>query len=124
LFEFAKSNGKVKWGTGPVRGSFTFYEPKMGLSIFSVYANGDMSLNPGWMTAWKKVKQEEEILESFAAELNQIPGINPLPEGAFYEPSYGDTYRSQKVKFLTQGDNLDKFEKAVLSLCQKIEAEQ
>jgi hypothetical protein len=123
LLDFAKRNGKIKWGTGAARGSFTFNEPKMGLSIFTVYSNGDMSLNPGWMIAWQKVKQREKILESFRAELNQIPGINTFPEGAFYQLS-GDAYRAQRVHFLTQGDNLERFENAVLSLCQAIEFEE
>lgn len=122
LLEFAKSNGRIKWGTGAVRGSFTFYEPRMRLSIFTVYSSGDMSLNPGWMIAWRRVKRREEILESFRAELNQIPGINTFPEGAFYQLS-GDAYRTRKVQFLTSGNNLEQFKNAVLSLCQKIEAE-
>jgi hypothetical protein len=73
------------------------------------------------MTAWQMVKQREKILESFRAELNRIPGINTLPEGAFYQLS-GDTYRSQTVQFLTQGDNLERFKSAVLALCQAIES--
>ncbi len=119
LLEFSKANGKVKWGTGTATGSFTFNEPQMGLSIFTVYSNGGMSLNAGWMIAWQKVKRKEEVLESFRAELNQIPGINTLPEGAFYQIGV-DALPPQKVQFLTQGDNLEQFEKAVLSLCQKI----
>jgi len=123
LLDFAKSNGKIKWGTGAARGSFTFNEPKMGLSIFTVYSNGDMSLNPGWMIAWQRVKQKEKVLESFRAELNQILGINTLPEGAFYQLS-GDAYRAQKVQFLAHGNNLEQFENAVWSLCQAIEFEE
>ena len=122
LLEFAKRDGKIKWGTGAVTGSFSFYELKMGLSVFTVYSSGSMSLNPGWMIAWQKVKQKEKILESFRAELNQIPGINTLPEGAFYQPDV--SHPPQKVQFLTQGDNLERFEKAVRSLCQAIEAEE
>lgn len=119
LLEFAKSKGKIKWGTGKLTGSFTFYEPRMGLSIFSVYSSGDLGLNPGWMIAWQGVKEREKILESFRAELNQIPGINTLPEGTFYQPDV--SHPPQKVQFLTQGDNLELFKNAVLSLCQAIE---
>ncbi len=121
LLEFAKSKGRIKWGRG-LTGSFTFYELKTGLSIFTVYSSGDMSLNPGWMIAWQRVKQREKIFESFRAELNQIPGINTLPEGIFYRPDV--SHPPQKVQFLTQGDNLERFENAVLSLCQAIEFEQ
>jgi len=121
LLEFAKSNGNLKWGTGTTAGSFTFYERKMGLSIFTVLSNGEIWLAPGWMVAWQMVKQREKILESFRAELNQISGINTLPEGVFYRPDVRNP--SQKVQFLTQEDNLSKFQNAVLSLCHKIKSD-
>lgn len=122
LLEFAKANGKVKWGTGTVTGSFTFNERKLGLSIYSVYSNGNMSLNPGWMLAWNKVKQKEKVLDSFREELNQIPGIITLPKGAFYLMGV-DKLPPQNVQALTKGNSLEQFEEAILSLCNRIEVE-
>lgn len=122
LLEFAKREGKVRFGTGTVTGSFTFGERKLGLTIFTVYTDGKLGFNLGWMVSWQRVKNKEELFEAFAAELNQIPGINPLPEGAFVQIGY-DALPHQTVEFLAQGDNLDKFKDSVLSLCERIEVE-
>ena len=124
LLEFAEENGKIKWGTGTQTGSFTFNETKtkLGLSLFSIYSNGGMTINTGWMLAWNRVKQKKDILDYFQTELNRIPGISKLPEGAFYLMGI-DKLPAQNVRLLTEENGVEQFEQAVLSLIEKIEVE-
>lgn len=124
LLKFAEENGKIKWGTGTLTGSFTFNETKtkLRLSLFTIYSNGSMTINAGWMVAWNRVKQKKDILDYFQVELNRITGINTLPEGAFYLMGV-DKLPSQNVQSLTKNNSLEQFEQAILSLCEKIEVE-
>jgi len=117
LLEFAKSNGTAEWGRGKTRGSFTFvrFKNEARISIFTLLSDGEIWLNFGVM--WNRVSKE--TLELFRAELNGIPNIN-IPGDAVTR----GTFPSIKVKALIEPSNLDKFENAVLSLCQKIEAEE
>ena len=117
LLEFTKSNAdKWVWGSGATRGSFTFlkFKNETRISIFTVFSDGQMWLNFGWM--WDRVASES--LEFFKDTLNQISGIN-IPEDAISSAKFP----SIEVKVLAQRYGLQRFEEAVLSLCQKIEAE-
>jgi len=124
LLQFAEENGKIKWGTGIQRGSFTFNETKtkLRLSLFSIYSDGNMSINAGWMVAWNRMENKQEVLDYFREELNKVPGIKALPEGAFYLMGI-DKLPPQKVQNLVARKNVEQFEQAVLSLIEKIEIE-
>ena len=117
LYDFTRDNANsVSWGKGSLFGSFTFR--KLGhdilVSIFTVYSNGSIQLSFGEMKG-KEVK--EEVLQSFRAKLNKIPGIN-VPEEAI---SIGK-FPSITAEVLAETKNLKNFQDAVLALCQQIES--
>ena len=119
LYDFTNSNAdSINWGTGASLGSFTFR--KLGyetlVSIFTVQSDGWIYLNFGEM---KGKEVNENILESFRAELNNIPGIN-IPEEAI---SIG-RFPSITAEILTEAENLKNFQDAVLALCQQIESRE
>jgi len=119
LYEFTKSNADgISWGTGASLGSFTFR--KLGhetlVSIYTVYSDGSIQLNFGEMKG-KKVK--EEVLQSFRAQLNEIPNVKILEEAI----SLGK-FPYIMARVLTEADNLRNFQDAVLALCQQIESSE
>jgi len=116
LYEFTRSNSDfISWGTGIKDGSFTFR--KLGLggmsSVFTMYSYGFLYIN---FISMKNKHVPDSIMESFRANLNNIPNIN-LPREAVTEGKYARIY----VKPLTNHENLKVFQDAVLSLCQQFE---
>lgn len=119
LYEFTKSNAdSISWGTGTSVGSFTFRKSRYGIltSIFTVQSDGLMYLNFGEMKG-KEVKKE--VLLSFRASLNEIPGIS-IPEEAI---SFGK-FPSMRAETLTEAENLRSFQGAISALCQYIESRE
>ena len=119
LYDFTTSTAdSINWGTGASLGSFTFR--KLGhetlVSIYTVYSDGSIQLNFGEMKG-KKVK--EEVLQSFRAQLNEIPNVKILEEAI----SLGK-FPYIMARVLTEADNLRNFQDAVLALCQQIESSE
>jgi len=119
LYDFTTSTAdSINWGTGASLGSFTFR--KLGhetlVSIYTVYSDGSIQLNFGEMKG-KKVK--EEVLQSFRAQLNEIPNVKILEEAI----SLGK-FPYIMARVLTEADNLKNFQDAVLALCQQIESSE
>ena len=110
LFEFTEANapGGVGFGTGKDKGSFTYYCVKENAraSIFSVYSNGDFSINLGSMP---KIFTNEEI-DVFKTKLANIP----LFQGIEESNKYWNTYKLSE--FVTHPDQMERFKECVLSL--------
>ena len=77
LYEFTKQNAsEVRMGTGAESGSFTFIlkrNNRLG-SIFSVYSNGDFTVNLGYM---EKICNSDEI-DDFRSRLAAIPSLSEI----------------------------------------------
>jgi len=120
LYDFTKSNAdNVFWGTGAYIGSFTFHKLKLGaiISIFSVYSDGWIYLNFGYM---KDREVKEELLESFKGRLNEIPNVSITKDVV----TSGRKFPTIKVETLTEPASLRIFEDAVLTLCQQLESSE
>jgi hypothetical protein len=81
LYEFSKDRWtEVFWGTGATRGSFN---PKFShisnKSLYSVYTDGSLSLNFGWLDDQISSKYRE-ILKS---EFPRITGLTVTNSGTF-----------------------------------------
>lgn len=116
LYEFTKDNAdNVYWGTGASTGSFTFHKiyRDLPLSIFSVYSDGYLYLNFGYM---KDKEIDDQFLESFRDMLNDIPQMR-IPE----DITKGRKFPGIKIELLTQPESMDKFQKAVLKLSKEID---
>ena len=116
LYEFTKDYAdKISWGSGVSYGSFTFRKSRHGtlVSIFYIASNGSGAVNFGELVG-KGIK--EEVLETFRATLNEIPGFN-IPE----EVIRLGKYPTIMVDVLTKADSLSRFGDAVLDLCKQIE---
>ena len=98
---------RVWFGTGRVIGSFTFHYLKNGktVSVFTIYTNGKLQLNYGWL----KNQISKEILEEFHKMIHEIPTLNHIPAEFSKWPSV-------KVNALMKTENREKFKKAVLWL--------
>lgn len=117
LYKFTKEHAdRTWWGTGVHLGSFTFHKArgKGWVSIFSISTEGRVGLSFG--NLWDKLT--EETIEPFREKLNQVSGISFSKEAA--GPG---KFPSVEVRVLSQGDNLDRFKDAVLSLCQAVKSQ-
>ncbi len=78
--------GGIGFGSGKDKGSFTYYCTRGGVraSIFSVYSNGDISINLG---AMEKIFAPEEIGE-FQIKLANIPALRSIEESDKYWNTY------------------------------------
>jgi hypothetical protein len=102
---------RVWFGTGREVGSFTFHYLKEGktISIFTVYTNGKLTLNYGWM----KAQLPKETLEGFHEKIHEIPTLQQIPADFSKWPSV-------KVDALIEKENREKFKNAVLWLKTQI----
>jgi len=110
LYEFSVSNapGGVDFGTGKENGSFTYYciRDKLRASIFSVYSNGDFSINLGSM---KKIFSSEQI-EGFQKKLSNIPAFSGIETS-------GKHWNIYKLGIdITDLNDLEELKKYVLAL--------
>mgnify|MGYP001046822633 CR=1 FL=1 len=88
LYDFSTANapGGVDFGSGKANGSFTYYYSRdnSSRSIFSVYSNGNLSINLGEM---EKIFSSEEI-EKFKTSLSDIPAFHGIEESDKYWNTY------------------------------------
>ena len=98
----------VGFGSGIANGSFSYYcqSDEAKASVFSVYSNGNISINLG---AMPKVFSEEEI-NVFKIQLEEIP---PL-QGIIDSDKYFNTYKLGDD--ISESEHLEKFKDYVLQL--------
>lgn len=78
LYEWAKDTADRVWlGTGTETGSFTFHYLKEGrtISVFTVYTNGKLTLNYGWLSS----QVENDILQEFHRKITEISTFRHIP---------------------------------------------
>lgn len=110
LYEFIEehSQGGAGLGTGKQNGSVTFYHKRANTrsSVFSIYTNGDLAVNLGFM----KNNFSNEVIQNFKNRLAQI--------SAFHDINDGDRFYC----YIKLGDNfykpedLKEFKNHILSL--------
>jgi hypothetical protein len=114
LFEFTKQNAfETRMGTGSESGSFTFILIRNNTlgSVFSVYSNGDFTVNLGYM---EKICSQDEI-DNFR---NQIAAIPTLAE----VKTTGKYYFTLKSSFaFSRPEYLEQFKTEVLELKKAIQ---
>jgi hypothetical protein len=100
--------GGIGYGSGKDKGSFTYYcvRGNKKASIFSVYSNGDFSINLGGMP---KIFSAEEILE-FKNQLANIPPLHDIIDSK----KYWNTYKLGED--LTELQHLEMLKDCVLAL--------
>jgi len=115
LLTFAETHapGGVGFGSGKKDGSFTYYcvRDNQRASVFSVYSNGDFSINLG---AMPKIFADHEIAE-FKNDLDKIP---PL-QGIIASAKYWNVYKLGRD--ITEHLHLEMFKECVTSLYDKPE---
>jgi hypothetical protein len=96
---------RIWFGTGKETGSFTFHYLKDGktISMFTVYTNGKLTLNYGWLVK----PLQKEILEGFHKAIHEIPTLRQIPDDYTKWPAV-------KIEALKIPDYLEKFKSAVL----------
>lgn len=104
---------RIWFGTGKETGSFTFHYLKDGktISIFSIYTDGKLTLNYGWLVK----PLQKETLEGFHKAIHEIPTLRQIPD------SFVNRWPAVKVDALKNQEYLEKFKKAVLWVKTQIE---
>jgi len=102
------SNGKadrIWFGTGKEKGSFTFHYLKEDktISVFSIYTNGRLTLNYGWLS--KKINKA--TLEGFHRRMHEISPLSHISSDFSKWPSV------KILKVFKDPKNLEKFKQAV-----------
>ena len=65
FYEFSKENFQLEWGTGSDRGSFNAKHPSLGKkSIYSVFSDGKLHLNFGWLPESEIGNKVAELLKN------------------------------------------------------------
>ncbi|MGB9693388.1 MAG: hypothetical protein ACPLYF_00935, partial [Fervidobacterium sp.] len=108
LYNWSSNTADRIWfGTGKETGSFTFHYLKEGktISVFTIYTNGKLALNYGWMRS----QLPEEIIKEFHRMIQEIPTLQHIPADFSKWPSV-------RVDALSYEENLNKFKNAVLWL--------
>ncbi len=119
LYSFTKENAdSIYWGTGVETGSFTFHKTKRAgnISIISVFSDGSICLNFGYM---KDKGVRKDILESFRDKLNKITSIK-IPQNAVIS----NKFPSIRAEILTVESNIKLFKQVILELCQQLDEEE
>lgn len=118
LYEWAKAEASRIWfGTGTRLGSFTFHYLRNGktVSVFSVYTNGTLTLNYGWLST----EVEKDLIEGFHEAIHRIPQLSKIPADFTKWP----TVKVSDV-FAGQPEALRAFKEAVKALGQGIHSSQ
>ncbi|MBS7614657.1 hypothetical protein KEJ18_02845 [Candidatus Bathyarchaeota archaeon] len=102
----ANTADRIWFGTGKETGSFTFHYLKEGktISIFSIYTDGRLILNYGWLVK----PLQKETLEGFHKTIHEIPTFRHIPN------TFANKWSSVKIDALKDPQYLAKFKDAVL----------
>jgi hypothetical protein len=96
-----------------VTGSFTFHCLKDGkvASIFSIYTDGRLQLNYGWL----RNQVSQDLIEEFHHSIHNIPSLSKVSSDFSKWPSakIADT-------FVNRPDAVQKFKEAVIALRDKV----
>lgn len=118
LYSWSKSRASRVWfGTGTDTGSFTFHyiANKQTISIFSVYTNGVLTINYGWLTPRVPI----EKLEQFHSSLTVLPGFGSIPADFNRWPSV----RIEDV-FLNKPDVFQKYKSVIEEFISQLSVEE
>ncbi|MEM2889187.1 MAG: hypothetical protein QXR42_06900 [Candidatus Bathyarchaeia archaeon] len=114
LYNWTVNMADRTWfGTGKDKGSFTFHYLKEAktISVFTVYTDGKLQLNYGWL-----INQiPRNTLEKFHQMISEIPTLRHIPNDFSKWPNV-------KVEALRESENLKKFKSAVLWLQSQIKS--
>lgn len=113
LCEWAKDVADRVWlGTGIETGSITFHYLKEGktISVFTIYTNGRLSLNYGWLST----QIDKETMEEFHKLIHQIPLLEDTPTDFSKWPTI------KVADAFTNQESIEKFKEAVLWLRDNI----
>lgn len=97
LYEWAEAAADRVWfGTGVQTGSFTFHYLREGktISVFTIYTNGKLQLNYGWLST----QVNAEVLERFHRRISEIQTFSRIPDDFSKWPSVAiaDVFRGPK----------------------------
>lgn len=109
LYQWSKKSADRTWfGTGLQTGSFTFHYLISGrtLAPFTIYTDGKLVLNYGWLLG----PLSTDTLERFHEMIHQIPTMQHIPR------IFANKWPSAKVEALEEPEQLEKFKQAVLWL--------
>jgi len=79
LYEWAEATADRVWfGTGVRTGSFTFHYLREGktISVFTIYTNGKLQLNYGWLST----QISTDVVEQFHRRIIEIPTFSRIPD--------------------------------------------
>jgi len=95
---------RIWFGTGKETGSFTFHYIKDGrtISMFTIYTNGKIMLNYGWL----KDQINEEVLKEFHKKIKSIPSFNHIPDDLTKWPSLDLTEAFQRPEYIDEFKNI------------------
>ena len=113
LYEWSKNTADRIWfGTGVQKGSFTFHYLKDGktISVFTVYTDGKIMLNYGWLST----RISHEILEEFHKKLQEIPTFRQVPADFSKWPAIKITAAFK--------ENIDEFKQVVRWLGEEVKS--
>lgn len=104
---------QIKWGSGAVRGSFSFYylQGRTTISAFSVLTDGDLWINFNSLSA----KVPLAVVQAFHRALREIPGLSHIPDDYSSWPSA----RIEQT-FVGQPEALEQFKAAVVRLGERV----
>ena len=111
LLEFCgEAAHRTWWGHGKETGSFTFHLLKEGqtISIFSVFTDGKLQLNFGWL----KGRVSDDVLARYRDGLRSIPPFRDLAVKSDF--NHWPTVKITKV-FASEGD-LEAFERIIVEI--------
>lgn len=109
LYDWSKGVADRIWfGTGIKTGSFTFHYLEDGktISVFSVYTDGRLMLNYGWLSTYLS----KDIMKKLHSKIVKIPSFQKIPADFSKWPSIevADAFKNS--------ENIEKFRQAVLWL--------
>ncbi|GAI34568.1 unnamed protein product, partial [marine sediment metagenome] len=109
-----KEANRIWFGTGIETGSITFHYLKDAktISVFTIYTNGRLSLNYGWLST----QIDKETMEEFHKLIHEIPSFGRIPADFSKWPSIkiADAFINQ--------ESIEKFKKTVLWLGDRIKS--
>ncbi|AGK61164.1 hypothetical protein Asulf_01165 [Archaeoglobus sulfaticallidus PM70-1] len=100
----------MQFGTGSEKGSFTFHYIIDGktISVFTIYTNGKLMLNYGWLST----RVSQEVLEEFHKKISEISIFKHIPADLSKWPSVTITKEFK--------NDIEKFKEAILWLKNKL----
>ncbi len=108
----SKKADRIWLGTGIETGSITFHYLKDGktISVFTIYTNGRLSLNYGWLST----QIDEKTLKEFHKLIQEIPSFSRIPADFAKWPNIklADAFTDEK--------SIEEFKKAVLCLGERV----